>query len=110
MFLEVSITQGANLSIQLPAIKNTTTNTAINVASYVFNSQVRKSYYTQTISANLDCVKTDSANGILTLKLGSSNTASLEPRKYVFSVLGTYANNTVEYFDGHIIVLPGATR
>lgn len=105
--LEIQTSQGANLS-HILVIKNTSTNTVINIASYSFEAMLRHSF----ISANgtsITCTKTDSTNGVLTLSLSATTTGSLDYGTYVFDVLGTVDNFTSRYYNGLIVIRPGVS-
>jgi hypothetical protein len=109
-FVELFMDQGStfNNSINLT---DDVTNAALNIASYSFSSQMRRSYYSANASANLVCTITNGANGELTMSLSAANTANLRPGRYVFDVQSTDAYNVVSrVVEGIITVTPRVAR
>lgn len=108
---DFSIKQGANL-IQSFIWRNDNSNTFINLIDYDFKGQIRKSYYSSNISANLILTKIDSANGKLQIELNSEQTSNLYPMKYVYDVFGTNSLDNITYtiLTGIIEIVPGVTR
>lgn len=110
IFKELYVDQGATFSQNI-TLTLETTNTSINIAGYTFSSQMRRSYYSSNITANLVCTIMDSANGIVNISLPSSNTANIPSNRYVFDTKAlSPANVTTRILEGMITVTPGVTR
>ena len=109
-FAELYIDQGTTFNSVIN-INDDTTNEPVNVAAYSFSSQVRRSYYSANISANIVCAITDAANGEVTMFMSKANTTNLAAGRYVFDVMMTDGNNTTSrILEGIIDVTPGVTR
>ena len=84
--------------------------TPINVTNYVFSSQVRKSYYTSSIAANLVVSIIDAANGYAELSLDAANTSNIFPGRYVYDVkMKDSGNVTTRLVQGILTVTPQVT-
>jgi hypothetical protein len=109
-YVELYMDQGANFK-NVINLTDDITNSTISLANYVVRSQMRRSYYSVNASANIVCTITDSANGEITMSLGSANTASIKAGRYLFdleTVDGVGFVNRV--LEGIITVTPQVTR
>lgn len=88
------------------------TNAPINVASYNVTSQMKRSYYSANVTANIDCIITDQANGEIILYMTAANTAKIKAGRYVFDVKITEPNEliTTRIIEGIITVTPQVTK
>jgi hypothetical protein len=85
--------------------------TAINVAGYVFSGQVRKSYYSQSVAANLTITVLNSANGNVKISMNSATTANIKAGRYVYDVkMKDTGNTTTRILEGIITVTPQVTK
>lgn len=84
-YSELYIDQGSTFNNVINLIDDVT-NSYINVSSYVFKSQMRRSYYSANASANITCSITDASNGEVTLSMTAANTANLKPGRYLYDV------------------------
>lgn len=83
----------------------------INIANNTFQSQIRKSYYSSNVVANLTITVISGANGNLQLTLDSANTANIKPGRYVYDVKMTSNSAVVtRILEGIITVTPQVTR
>lgn len=109
-YVELFVDQGTTFNTVIN-LNDDTTNTPINVYGYSANSQMRRSYYSANISANITCSFSNTANGELTLSLTPGETANLRPGRYVFDVKTTDPYNTVSrVLEGIITIIPQVTR
>lgn len=109
-FVELQLDQGSTFN-NIINITDDLTNAAVNVSGYSFQSQMRRSFYSANISANIVCTVTNTANGEVTMSITAANTANIKPGRYVFDVKSTKEDNTVErILEGIITVNPSTTR
>lgn len=109
-YTELVIDQGTTFS-NIINITDDVTNAAVNVSGYSFESQVRRSYYSANITANIVCTITNASNGEVTMSMSSSNTANIKPGRYVFDVKSTNTSNTVSrILEGIITINPSVTK
>ena len=109
-YVELYMDQGATFTNVLN-ITDDLTNTSLNVASYTVTSQIRRSYYSANITANLVCTITDAANGEITMTLDAANTATIKAGRYVFDIKNEDEDGTVtRIIEGLITVTPSVTR
>ena len=108
-YADIYIDQGADFVSSLDLIADD--GTPINVASYIFTSQIRKSYYSSNATANLAITVLDAANGIATLSIDAANTANIFPGRYVYDVMVKDSSNTTSRLvEGIVTITPGVTR
>lgn len=109
-YVELFIDQGTDFN-SIIYITDDTTNDSVNVYGYTANSQIRKSYYSANITANITCSFTNTANGELTLSMDANTTANIRAGRYVFDVKVTDSSNIVSrILEGIITILPSVTR
>lgn len=109
-YVELYIDQGSTFN-SIIHLTDDATNSPINVSGYTANSQIRRSYYSANISANITCTFSNTANGELTLSMTAAETANLKAGRYVFDVKTTSNSNvTSRIVEGIINVTPGVTR
>lgn len=109
-YVELILDQGTTFN-NIINITDDVTNASVNISGYSFESQVRRSYYSQSISANIICTITNAANGEVTMSMSASNTANIKPGRYVFDVKSTDATNTVtRILEGIITINPMVTK
>jgi hypothetical protein len=108
-YTDLTIDAGADFETNLDLIADD--GTSINVAGYAFSSQIRKSYYTPTITANLVITVVDANGGNTMLSLDAANTANIFPGRYVYDVKMVDINNiTTRVLEGIITVTPQVTK
>lgn len=109
-YVELHIDQGANFR-NVINITDDITNTPINVYGYTAESQMRRSYYSANISANITCTFSNTANGELLMTMTPANTALLKAGRYVFDIKVTDTSNVVtRILEGIVTVNPSVTR
>lgn len=106
-YTELLIDQGSSFN-NIITLTDDATNANMNLLNYTVTSKIKKSYYTNTISANVVCSISDSANGQITMTLSAANTANLKAGRYVFDVKITdNAGITSRVLEGIAFVSPG---
>lgn len=109
-FAELFIDQGTTFNNTI-YITDDTTNAAVNIAGYSAISQMRRSYYSANITANIVCSIENAANGEISMSLEPNVTANIRPGRYVFDINLTDTSNTVSRIvEGIITVTPCVTR
>ena len=83
VYVELYMDQGTTFN-NLIYLNDDLTNANINVSGYIITSQLRRSYYSQNVSANLVCSITDAASGEITVSLDAANTANIPAGRYLF--------------------------
>lgn len=85
--------------------------TAINVAGYIFQSQIRKSYFSVNATANIVMTIVDGPNGNVTMSMDAANTANIAPGRYVYDILVTNAANVKSRLaEGMLTVTPRVSK
>ena len=109
-YVELFIDQGTTFN-NIINLTDDTTNTPINIYGYSVSSQIRRSYYSANITANITCSITNTSNGEITMSITAANTSNIKPGRYVFEVKTTDTSNTVSrVLEGIITVTPSCTR
>ena len=109
-YVELYIDQGTTFN-NIINLTDDVTNTPINVSGYSVTSQMRRSYYSANISANITCTLSNVANGEVVMSMTPANTANIKPGRYVFDVITTdSSNNKNRVLEGIITVTPSCTR
>lgn len=109
-YVELFIDQGTTFN-NIINLTDDTTNTPINIYGYSVSSQIRRSYYSANITANITCTTSNTSNGEITMSITAANTSNIKPGRYVFDVKTTDTSNTVSrVLEGIITVNPSVTR
>lgn len=108
-YAELTLDQGSTFETTIDLINED--GTAINVAGCIFSSQIRKSYYSSGITANLTVTVANTANGNLTLTLNAATTTNIAAGRYLYDVKMTDTANVVtRIVEGIITVTPQVTK
>lgn len=108
-YVELTADQGTSFESRLDLTNDD--GTAINVTDYVFLSQIRKSYYSNTPTANITITVDDANNGVIRMSMDPSVTANIKAGRYVYDLKMTSANNvTTRVIEGVITVTPQVSR
>ena len=103
----ITVDQGSDFSIQLTVKEN---DVAKNLTGYSARAQLRPSITSTTLSGTFTCTVTNAANGIVTMAMGYSTTASLVPGKYFYD-LEVYTGSVVQrLIQGNATVRGEVTR
>lgn len=108
-YAELTIDQGATFESNIELTNDD--GTAINVANYIFSSQIRKSYYSSNATANLVVTVNNPASGNVKLSLDAANTANIKAGRYLYDLkMVTSVGVTSRVIEGIITVTPQVTR
>ena len=108
--LDLYIDQGADFTAILPPVTDAT-GTVVDLTTYTTESQLRRSYST-LVAVQIAAAITDPTGGVITLSMGNTDTAGLDPLRYVYDVIIISASPDLirtKVFDGLIYVNPGVT-
>ncbi len=109
-YIELVIDQGTTFN-NIINITDDVTNAAVNVSGYSFESQIRRSYYSANITANIICTITNASNGQVTMNMTAANTANIKPGRYVFDVKSIDTFDVVNrILEGIITINPSVTK
>lgn len=109
-YVELYLDQGTDFN-NIINLTDDITNAPINVSGYTVTSQMKRSYYSANVTANIICSITDAANGEVTLSMSASNTANIKAGRYVFDVKTKDSANTIlRVLEGIITVTPQVTK
>ena len=109
-YVELYMDQGATFNNTIN-LTDDLTNAKVNIYGYTVRSQMRRSYYSTSPSANIVCTITDAANGAVLMSMTAANTSSIRPGRYLFDVETVDTNGvTSRILEGIITVTPEVTR
>lgn len=109
-YVELLVDQGTTFQ-NIIYVTDDTTNASVNIYGYVVTSQMRRSYYSANISANITCTVSNTSNGEIILTMPSSETANIKAGRYVFDVKTVTSGGIVNrILEGTITILPQVTR
>jgi hypothetical protein len=109
-YVELYLDQGTTFN-NIINLTDDVTNTPINVSGYTVTSQMRRSYYSANISANITCTLSNVANGEIIMSMTAANTSNIKAGRYLFDVKATDTyNNTSRILEGIITVSPQITK
>ena len=102
------VDQGIDFSISVALTDST--NSALNLTGSSFLAQIRKSHNSSTVKGTFTASH-DGTGGNLTLSLTDIQTAAIESGRYVYDVLMTLADSTIEVVHkGILTVNPRVTQ
>ena len=109
-YVELFIDQGTTFKNTIN-LTDDTTNVAINLYGYSVSSQIRRSYYSANISANITCNISNVSNGEITMSMTSANTTNIKAGRYVFDVVTLDPLNVkTRVLEGIISINPQVTK
>jgi hypothetical protein len=109
-YVELFIDQGTTFN-NIINLTDDNTNIPINISGYSVSSQMRRSYYSQNITANIICTTSNTSNGEISMSISAANTANIKAGRYVFDVKTVNGNgNITRVLEGIITVNPQVTR
>ena len=107
-YTDITIDQGTDFESTLDLIGDD--GTPIDLTGYQFSGQIKKSYYSSTVSANITITVPDAANGVTYLKITAANTANIPAGRYVYDVKMVDTSNTVtRIVEGIVTITPQVT-
>ena len=107
--LEIFADQGCTFSYNISII-DLLNNSGYDLSTGIISGYLKKSYYTDNISAQFIVTIIDADSGIINIELDSETTKNLTPTRYVFDLLIDYGNN-IKYplLKGIFYLSPSAT-
>jgi len=110
-YVEIVLDQGTDFSYNV-TLYDAQTNANSNIAGYIISSQMRKSYYTSTITANLTCTVISAEEGQFRISMSANTTANIASGRYLFDVktYDSINNKTRRALEGYITVTPQITK
>lgn len=101
------IDQGTDYSTSV--LLQNDTGEAVNLSGYVANAQLRKTY--SSSNAHTFTTQVDTATGSIILSMTDTQTANINPGRYVYDVYVTDTSNVVSRIvEGIVTVTPRVTR
>jgi hypothetical protein len=109
-FIEYTVEQNATFKAQLQLKDDD--GRGINLASYLLTSQVRRSYSSLNVAANVVCTMVDASNGVVQLSMSYLTTANIKAGRYVYDViaLNNVTDEELRFVEGVMTVTPCVTR
>lgn len=108
-YAELTLDQGTTFETSID-LKNDD-GTAINVANYMFESQIRKSYYSSNPTAEIIVSIADDANGSIKLSLDAAATSNIKAGRYLYDVKMITPDEVVSrVIEGIITVTPQVSK
>lgn len=105
-YAELIVDQGSTFNTIL-TLADDNTNLPIDVAGYLINANIKKSYYSVNNTAVFTSTINDSANGNVTISLSSGITSNIKAGRYVYDVKVTSPANVVtRIVEGILTVTP----
>ena len=108
-YAELTIDQGATFETSIDLVGDD--GAAINIAGYIFQGQIRKSYYSTNVTANLTITTISNTAGNVHVSLDPATTANIKAGRYLYDVKMTDTENIVtRIVEGIITVTPQVSR
>lgn len=105
-YVELYIEQGSTFQ-NVINLTDDITNGNINISGYTVTSRMKRSYYSQNVSANIICTISNSSAGEVTMSLPAANTANLRAGRYLFDMkLTSPTGNRDRVIEGIMTVTP----
>ncbi len=107
-YAELTLNQGTTFTSDLKLTNDD--GLPRNLANATFTSQIRKSYYSANITANIIITSANTANGEITLSVDAANTTNISPGRYLYDVKMNDDGSVVRILEGIITVTPQVSR
>lgn len=108
-YSELTLDQGTDYAGHIVLTEDD--GTPVDVSGSTFLCQMRKSYYSANVTANLVMTITDAANGNVRLTLDAANTANIKAGRYLYDIKRTDANNQItRIVEGIVTVAPQVSK
>lgn len=109
-YVELFVDQGTSFN-NIINLNDDITNDPLVITGYTVTSQIKRSYYSSKITANITCTITDAANGEITMTMPATQTANIKAGRYLFDVkTKDLANTVTRVLEGIITVTPQVTK
>lgn len=107
-YQELFLEKGADFTTTITL--NDVNGNAYNLTNFTAKSQVRKSYYSSSPTAEFIITINSPATGVINMSLNSANTSNIAPGRYVYDVVIKDSANTVtRVLEGIVNVTPQVT-
>jgi len=105
-YLELSIDQGTSYKYDI--VLSDQFGEAINVANNIITSNIKKSYYSTSTTAQFVITPLDAANGAVTLSLSYDVTSNIKPGRYYYTVnkLDLETDEKDRLMEGIVVINP----
>lgn len=108
-YAELTVDQGTTFETSIDLVGDD--GAAINIAGYVFQGQIRKSYYSSNVTANLTITTLSNTSGNVLVTIDAATTANIKPGRYLYDVKMTDTENIVtRIVEGVLTVTPQVSR
>ena len=108
-YTELFIDQGTDYETSIDLVGDD--GSPINVASYVFTGQIRKSYYSKNPTANLTFTIINATTGNVKMSMTAATTANIPAGRYLYDVkMVDSAATTNRLVEGIITINPQVTK
>lgn len=108
-YAELTVDQGTTFETSIDLVGDD--GAAINIAGYVFQGQIRKSYYSSNVTANLTITTLSNTGGNVLVTLNAATTANIRAGRYLYDVKMTDTENIVtRIVEGVLTVTPQVSR
>lgn len=108
-YTELFVDQGTDFESSIDLVGDD--GAAINVSSYVFKGQIRKSYYSKNPTANITFTVTNASTGNIKMSMSASTTANIPAGRYLYDVkMVDSASTTNRLVEGIITINPQVTK
>lgn len=108
-YQELFLEQGTDFTTSITL--DDTDGVPYDLTDVIGKSQIRKSYYSTSTTAEFDVTITTPQDGVIFLALDSASTANIAAGRYVYDVIiKDTANNVTRILEGIVNVIPQVTR
>lgn len=107
-YAELTLNQGTTFTSELKLTNDD--GSPRNLANATFISQIRKSYYSSSVAADIIVLSPNTSNGEIVLSIDSANTSAIKPGRYVYDVKMEDGGDVIRIQEGIITVTPQVSR
>ena len=108
-YAELNIDQGASFTTTLDLAADD--GTPVNLTGCTFIAQIRKSYYSASVTETFSINVSNPISGNLAISLASANTANIRPGRYLYDIKMTDTNQKViRLVEGIVTIMPQVSR
>lgn len=104
------IDQGATYTIITQIFEDDAGRVPLDITDASVAAQIRKSYQSQTVTAEFTTTIVEPLEGRVKLTLSSAETANIRYGRYVYDVMVTTNEGTFKTSEGIVTVYPSVTR
>ena len=108
-YTELYVDQGTDFESTIDLVEDD--GSPVNVSSYVFTGQIRKSYYSSSPTANITFSIINAANGNVKMSMNAATTSNIVAGRYLYDVkMVDSSNTTTRLVEGIITINPQVTK